>query len=296
MNSQPRLIMIVGLQKSGTTVLGRLLLQTGLVDKPFKGEGDDFWGNVPQFSPTAFPAGTCYQAYQGKRGHELGGEDATPDIKSAMRQRFLDLETQCSVIFNKSPYNTVRLPWIRQIFPDSIIVATIRNPVANTFSLFKKFIPHDNSGLSPEDGWWGVRPSGWQDLVVPDKLTQCAYQWKAVNSKLAMDRQYVDLVIGYHHLCSNPNYWIEAILSLAAGQATSLRSPLQPLQCFDNEYEIGSRLQSKNRYWKQVKSLTIPDGEPIEIKSLSTEETQTIKGICASTAAKFDELKDEPLD
>lgn len=290
MPSTPRLILIVGLQKSGTTLLGRLLLQTDLVDKPFKGEGDDFWGNVPQFSPTAFPAGERYQFYQGQRGHELGAEDVTPEVQAVMQERLTALETKHPIIFNKSPYNTVRLPWVRELFPDSIIVATVRNPVANVFSLSKKFIPHEKSGLPPEEGWWGVRPAHWRELVQPDKLIQCAHQWKAVNAKLSQDRAYADVVIGYHHLCSNPTAWVEKILSLATGKPVSLPAPLEPLQCFDNEYTTGSRLQSKNRYWQQSKSLQVPSDEPVEKKPLSDEEIQKIDSICDPVANQFEEL------
>lgn len=291
MPSTPRLILIVGLQKSGTTLLGRLLQQTGLVDKPFKGEGDDFWGNVPQFAPTAFPAGERYQLYQGQRGHELGLEDATPDIKAAMAERLRSLDTQHSIIFNKSPYNTVRLPWVRELFPDSIIVAMIRQPVANVFSLSKKFIPHDKSGLPPEEGWWGIRPANWQSMVISDKTLQCAYQWKSVNAKLAKDRKLTNLVIGYHHLCSNPTYWLEQILSLANQTDTRLNAPIEPLQCLDMEYMQGSRLQSKNRYWQQNKSLQIPSEEPIELQPLSEDEIKKVDDICAPVAAQFEELQ-----
>jgi hypothetical protein len=290
MSSSRDLILIVGLQKSGTTLLTRLLTQTGLVDKPFKAEGDDFWGNVPQFSPTAFPAGDRYQLYEGKRGHELGEEDATPEAKSVMQQRFEALETDHSIILNKSPYNTVRLPWVRELFPDSTIVAMVRQPVANVFSLYKKFIPHDKSGLPPEEGWWGVRPEQWREMVMPDKLLQCAYQWQAVNAKLAQDRAYSDLIISYQQLCSNPTHWIETILSITSDKPITLESTIEPLQCFDMEYQKGSRLRSKNRYWRELKTLDIPDAEPIEIEPLTDDEVQKIDDICNPIAQKFEEL------
>ena len=42
-----RLILIVGLQKSGTTSLARLVQDAAGLPRLFQAEGDDFWGNVP---------------------------------------------------------------------------------------------------------------------------------------------------------------------------------------------------------------------------------------------------------
>ena len=49
--STSRLLLVVGLQKSGTTLLGRLLERLEMVAKPLRSEGDAFWGNEPPFAP-----------------------------------------------------------------------------------------------------------------------------------------------------------------------------------------------------------------------------------------------------
>src|SRR5437763_1100901 len=74
-------IIIVGVQKSGTTLLARLLVQSGVCENPFPHEGDEFWGNVPVFAPEAFPVGAIYQRSHGAFGHEIGAEDATDDVR-----------------------------------------------------------------------------------------------------------------------------------------------------------------------------------------------------------------------
>src|SRR5688572_27383459 len=136
-------LFIVGLQKSGTTLLTRLLLETGVVEKPFRAEGDEFWGNTPPFAPVGSPAGVVYQRTGGERGHVMEASDATAEVVQTMRERFDALSVQAPIILNKSPYNTVRLPWLRAVFPESVIVAMVRAPAANVFSLCKKFHPHE---------------------------------------------------------------------------------------------------------------------------------------------------------
>src|SRR5262245_18734144 len=86
--TDPRLILIVGLQKSGTTLLARLIQDAAGFPRLFGPEGDDFWGNVPPFSPTAFPAGLLYQSHGGWRGHELCADEASADVRATMMARF----------------------------------------------------------------------------------------------------------------------------------------------------------------------------------------------------------------
>ena len=193
-----RLIFIVGLQKSGTTLLLRMLSQCPQVENPFKSEGNDFWGNIPPFTPTEFPAGFIYQRSKGEMGHEISEDDSTPDIFNVLNERLASIAKDPSIVANKNPYNTVRLPWIKRLFPDSIVVATVRRPIPNVFSLLKKHVPHEDGGLMPEEGWWGVKPGGWRKLVNENKVIQCSRQWSAVNEKLWNDRKYVDILITYH--------------------------------------------------------------------------------------------------
>jgi hypothetical protein len=71
---------------------------------------------------------------------------------------------ETNIIANKNPYNAVRVPWLKCLFPESFIVAMVRQPVANVFSLTKRFVPQQR-GLPPEEGWWGVKPAGWRAMV-----------------------------------------------------------------------------------------------------------------------------------
>jgi hypothetical protein len=289
----PTPLFIVGLQKSGTTLLARLLEETGLVDKPFRAEGDEFWGNTPPFAPIGYPAGAAYQRHGGARGHMMDAEDATADVIESMRTRWEVLDSTAAVILNKNPYNTVRLSWLRAIFPEAVIVAMVRAPVPNVFSLCKKFHPHEQGGLPPEDGWWGVKPPDWRSLRSDDSVEQCARQWAAVNSILDRDRALADLVLSYRELCARPGNCIADILARAGVDCTNVNVASAPITCFDDEFTRGSRLRSKNRYYREMKSLATPavTQEPIEIEAFSRRDLAVVETICSAVESKFPELR-----
>ncbi len=285
-----KFILVVGLQKSGTFLLRQLLVESGLVEHPFaEGEAQDFWGNVPPFTPRAFPAGTIYQRSGGEMGHEIGEGDATEEIKNCLLERLAKLEITSSLIVNKNPYNTVRIPWLRKLFPDSFIVGIVRQPVPNVFSLLKRFIRRQGSRYEPEEGWWGVKPQNWRQLMDDNKMVQCAHQWQAVNSKLLEDQDLLNLIVSYDQVCSSPLGTVEKILSLIEGKEVKLSVDYPVIQCFDDEYQKGARLLSKKRS---------PDGsavldsswlqqEKIEIPALQEQDIALIEEICAPVSKHF---------
>ena len=280
--NRKKLILVVGLQKSGTFLLKELLVQSGLVEDPFKGEGDDFWGNVPPFTPYAYPVGTIYQNSEGKMGHEIGEHDATDEIRICLLQRLEQLTSNSSVLVNKNPYNSLRIPWVRKLFPESLIVGIIRKPVPNVFSLLKRFTHYDGYQYEPQEGWWGVKPKNWHMLIHEDKVIQCAQQWLTVNQKLLLDRSLLNCIVTYHDICAHPLKVVEKILSMVEGKQVRLSVQYPVIKCFDDEYKVGARLLSKKR---------APDGsatldtswlkqEKIEIQKLKSIEITAIEKIC----------------
>ena len=284
-----RIIHILGIQKSGTSLLTRLLENTGaaqFLDGKGKTEGGIPWGQKPSFSPTAFPAGTIYQRLGESHGHVIGAEDATEDvvahIRDAVAAKLQSLPT--SIGISKCPYSTVRIPWIRAIIPELYIVAIVRRPVANVFSLLKRHLDHSSRG--PEEGWWGVKPLGWRDMVSSDLVDQIARQWSAVNLKLWKDRGLVDAFVTYDHLCSRPAHVIRAILA-GVGQEGIPLEDVPTLRSCDGEFRSGSGLRPKRTYWAETNQLELPDNEPIEIPPLAAEKVTAVEKICADTAAKL---------
>jgi hypothetical protein len=285
----PRLLLIVGLQKSGTSLLARLLHRYGALPEVISGEGHELWGNLPVFCPAEYPTGTLYQRRGGVDGHALTESDADDHIRRTLQDRVCEAAKQHKLVLNKSPYHSVRLSWLRAVFPDCMIVAMVRRPEANVFSLLKKHHPHAGRGQPPHEGWWGVQPAGWRGMVQADKLIQSAHQWSAVNLCLAENARHVDLFLCYHQLCTQPTATIQRVLALAMNRDVSIAA-IEPLNCLDDEFRRGARLLSKNRDYRRRGDFTLPDDEAIELPPLTSEEAKSVGEICAPVAARFPDL------
>ncbi len=280
-------LFIVGLQKSGTTPLNRCLQAFPEVSHPFRSEGNDFWGNEPPFAPAGFPAGHFYQQAGGERGHCLDAADATAEVRAVMQERFAAL-AGAPVLLNKNPYNVCRVGWLRAIFPEACIVACVREPVANCYSLLKKFVPHKGRGLAPEEGWWGVKPARWKSLRDEHKLLQCARQWQAVNERLLHSLADVDHLVFYDDFCREPARWCQLILE-GCLDAPVAAPALPPLRSCDDEFRRGSRLRSKNRYFSESGgSLALPEEEEAEFPPLSAAQVEAVR---AATGRLWEELR-----
>jgi hypothetical protein len=287
--AQPRLILITGLQKSGTSLLLRLLVEhTSVAENPFDGvEGHAFWGNLPSHAPREFPAGTIYASHNGDQGHEIAAAAADQRVRQVLQSRLASFTVRKPAIVNKSPYHSVRLPWLKAIFPGSFIVAMVRHAVPNIYSLMKKYVRQDERDRPwREDRWYGVKPRDWRSLLSEDLHTQCASQWCCVMRKLWDDRAHIDLLVGYRELCLNPAAVVQRILREACGSEPTCIDGIPRLDCFDDEYRSGASLRSKN----EVNRLDSIELEPIELPPFSAHEVARIEARCAATQDRFKAL------
>jgi len=285
---QRPLVLVVGLQKSGTSLAMRLLENTGAFSNPLSFEAKELWGDVPPFAPREFPTGFLYQRSNGERGHELDAADATPDVVSTVRERFDTAAADVPAVLLKSPYATVRLPWIREIFPRAHVVAVIRRPIPNVFSLLKKHVPNPHTRRGPEEGWWGVKPAGWRELVSDDKVAQAAQQWERVNAKLWSDRELVDRIVPYQQLCAEPGALVEEVAA-ATGQ-TVPSAELEPLDPQDDEPFRGGPLESANRVFKRTGGFELEGAErgAERLEGLSPDDRSKVERICAPLAERME--------
>ncbi len=284
--SQP-LILVLGLQKSGTSLMLRLLTRLDGFSNPVRREGKEYWGDDPPFSPEAYPAGTLYQRAGGARGHELGADDATPEIAEHLRSGLADIAGDADALVLKNPYNTVRVPWLRAVFPDAQIVAVARRPLPNVFSLLKKHVENPHAVRAPEEGWWGVKPAGWRELMSNDATETAARQWERVYGRLWADRELVDRIVPYHELTADPNGIIGEIAEGATGERPALDFPA--LEALDAEHESGGPLESANRVFKRTESFEMEGAERGDemLDPLTAEQRATIERICGPLAAEM---------
>jgi hypothetical protein len=238
------------MQKSGTTMLQRLLAQTGLFPNiQGGGEGDAFWGNVPPFTPGGHPCGTIYRKHQGKHGHEADSSDATEAMQRSMNQKLKrSARTSTGWVMNKNPYNVLRLPWLREIYPNAYIVLIERDPVANAYSLKKRYVTMRKN--KPQEPWWGTKPRGWKGMVRPtEQITeQIALQLRGIHVRIAATRHHADCCITYESLCRDPTAILRHIVDVCHGSvAASKLKAVSPLRNFNVEYQQGASLISQNK-------------------------------------------------
>ena len=295
-----RIIHVVGLQKSGTSLLVRLLENSGyaqFLDGKGKTEGGIDWGHRPAFSPVDWPAGTIYQRSKGEMGHDIGAEDATADVCDAVRKRTAERLASVPTEFgiSKVPYDMVRLPWVRAVLPDLFIVGIVRRPVPNVYSLWKRFQP-DSGTSPPEEGWWGVKPAHWRELVRKDKVAQISHQWEQTNRKMWRDRKTLDHLITYDRLCADPAGVISAILTDARRAPVSAIFGHDALPSCDEEYTRGCRLLPRRREWVVSNCLVLSEPTEKELDPFTEEQVETVEAICENIAQTMGLWTDEPAN
>jgi len=262
-----RLVQGIGMQKSGTTILRKIFENIGANVIPR--EQQNIWGHEPPFSPTGYPVGTLYQKHGDTRGHVLDASDVDEEMAIKMQSHFLHKTGWC---YGKSPYGTVRIPFIKELYPDSVIVASVRNPIANVYSIYKKF---NSSDGGVENGWWGVKPANWKELIREDSVEQLALLWRDVNQHVLDDIDMVDFVLPYHELCTNPSLYVNQIISYVEGADVTTDINRYPkIGFFDDEYKKGASVVSRN----QSEARVLNSKEFVE--PFTDEQVKMVEDIC----------------
>ncbi len=77
----------------------------------------------------------------GRIHDEFSAEDATPKTKAYIRKRFLKFQEQNGnhVIMEKTPQNILRIPYVREIFPDATFLFIVRDPFSFISSVERKW-------------------------------------------------------------------------------------------------------------------------------------------------------------
>ncbi len=128
MNSESQLqapIIIVGAPRSGTSVLGRLV------------------SKHPQVVSSVEPRLVWRFGNDGK-SDAFRAEDARPEVKAHIRsyfQRFVE-ESGKERLLEKTPSNSLRVPFVRAVFPDCKIVHILRNGFDSTLSIYDYWHRH----------------------------------------------------------------------------------------------------------------------------------------------------------
>jgi hypothetical protein len=120
-------------------------------------------------------ANNVWQKFTSGKDESLGRDDVTP----AVRQFFHKIVRINLRLFNKPrflnkcPGNSVRVEFLKEIFPDARFIHLIRDGRAASYSIMRSRLKHSGA-------YWSVKPPGWQDLMQRPLVEACALQWKMV--------------------------------------------------------------------------------------------------------------------
>jgi len=153
------------------------------------------------------------------------------------KQRFL----------NKNPRSSVRIDYIRAIFPDAVFVHLIRDGRAVVASMLELVRRRPHLKHLWDAPMRFAHPPNWRTLVREDKAEQSALQWRAIVNTVLSKR--AELGSAYHEfkyeeLCDDPR----GVLA-AAWRFAGLRVDAEALE------QLPKRLENQNYKWKQQLSL-----------------------------------------
>lgn len=222
-------IYIVGMGRSGTTILGVLLSMHK--DIGFLNEPKALWHSI-------YPEEDVIGNYsRGPARYRLFISDAASDvIRNAHRVFGAYLcATASSRLVDKYPEMLFRVPFVRTIFPDAKFVFLMRNgwDVCASIDLWSKRLGKQRDGEI--HNWWGVNNRKWNimvaELIKPDpKLAQLlpcidsglshldmsAIEWiVTMREGMKLKKLYPDLIypIKYEELAQDPRNVLRNLIS-----------------------------------------------------------------------------------
>ena len=221
-----RPIFMLGCPRSGTTVAVDLFARHP--DIANLSEAQEIWDPRRHLDPEA--------------DHHWTAAEVTPADARRLHTRFefhRRLHRKARFI-NKNPRSSVRIDYIRAVFPDAVFLHVLRDGRAVAHSLLREMRRSSLRQRFPFGNF--CKPPHWRELLRDDPAEQAALQWTEVVRCVRAHRQA--LGAGYHEFhyedfCQNPRQ----VLAHAYGFA-GLRVDDDVLQ------RLPARLDSQNFQWR----------------------------------------------
>lgn len=190
--ARPSMAFIVGCARSGTSILGELIAAHPSVKYVF--EATKVWESIGR---------------RADGSHRLTESDASWRVRRRIRRQFARCHGHCepgTVVIEKCPRNTLRIPFLYRVFPQARFIHIIRDGRDVACSL----VPGLASGR-----WQHLRPPDWQQIEARyEGVARCAMAWRSVVEQAMEDLLEVPhLEVRYEDLVRDPLNTAQAILS-----------------------------------------------------------------------------------
>lgn len=176
-----RPVFIVGAPRSGTSILFSVLRSSSQLAH-WPGEAHEVW------------EADHHPALRGWESNVLGAEDAGAETVARIRREFLLTVGTRRRLIDKTPRNSLRIPFIDRIFPDALYVFLVRDGRDNVNSLINAWrtpryrtyeLPERHSIPGADPRWWKfVLYPGWRDDIRGPLERVAARQWAAANTHM----------------------------------------------------------------------------------------------------------------
>jgi hypothetical protein len=217
-----RPVFVIGAPRSGTSLL-YAVLRTSSHLAHWPGEAHEVW------------EADYHPALRGWDSNELRASDLTPRSADRIRQSFFLTAGAKKRLIDKTPRNSLRVPFIDALFPDARFVWLKRDGRDNVNSLLNAWrtpryrtyrLPEPNAIPGVDPMWWKfVLYPGWRADVSGPLEVVCANQWVICNDQAlaAFENMHPGrwTSVRYEDLVDQPVGTIERLLS-------RLDLPLEP--------------------------------------------------------------------
>lgn len=176
-------VFIIGAPRSGTSLLYTILRTSGALAH-WPGEAHEVW------------EADYHPALRNWESNALDASDIRPEAAARIRRSFFLTTGNRKRLIDKTPRNSLRVPFIAALFPDACFVFIQRDGRDNINSLINAWrtsryrtyrlpAPHSIRGVDPL--WWKfVLYPGWQEDSAGPLGEVCARQW-TVSNEMALD-------------------------------------------------------------------------------------------------------------
>ena len=201
-----RPILLIGCPRSGTTALLQAFLRSQEL-RSVQAEGHVLW-----------------DAYHHPRDRGWDSDARTAEDVTARERAYVYLAIRMFVrgrrFVDKTPENSLRIPYLNALFPDAVFVFLRRRAADNVNSLIEGWrarprfvtyrLPEPLEGIAPLDGerWSFVLVPGWRELRQAPLEEICARQYIACNEAALDAREQIDAArwheVAYEELVAAP--------------------------------------------------------------------------------------------
>ena len=218
--------------------------------------------------------------------NRLSAAQATPEITALIRQAAVArlqgpdgrAPTVGARLLEKTPKNSLRIPFLKQVFPDARFIFLWRDPRENLSSIMEAWRSGGWITYPSIPGWEGpwslLLPPDWQSLRGAPLASIAGWQWQKANEIALDDLQELPreqwMAVGFHDLLADPAATVRRLCEFAGvpfdpalqartvgalPRSRSTHTPPAPGKWRSNEADIERVLPDIESCWQRLRAL-----------------------------------------